>query len=120
MAAFANYPGGGVIVFGIESKTAALIGIEKINAEKIVEQLSAVGRDALEPMVSIEHTIEIYTETPLLFILIKRLDIKTWLIKGMILGVNLEALNDNWKGLKFGANLDSVGKQLLRSLASME
>jgi len=76
LAAFANYPGGGVMVFGIESKTAALIGIEKINAEKIVEQLSAVGRDALEPMVSIEHTIETYNETPLLFIQIKESAIK--------------------------------------------
>lgn len=76
LSAFANYPGGGILVFGIQSKTAELKGVNKQQAERIVEQLSAVGRDALEPMVSIDHAIELYQEVPLLFIQIKESAIK--------------------------------------------
>lgn len=70
LSAFANHPGGGILVFGID-KNAQLKGVLKRDAEKIVEQLSSVGRDALEPMVSIDHSIELYKEIPLLFVQVK-------------------------------------------------
>ena len=85
ISAFSNYPGGGVIVFGIESKTAKLVGVNKEQSEKIIEQLSAVGRDALEPMVSIDHSIEIYQETALLFVHIKESATKPVHLKGKTL-----------------------------------
>lgn len=76
LSAFANNPGGGILVFGIENKTGSLIGISKSSADKIVEQLSSIGRDSLDPMVTIDHSIEIYQDFPLLFIYIKESAIK--------------------------------------------
>ncbi len=71
LSAFANNPGGGMLVFGIENKSASLKSITKAKADKIVEQLSSIGRDSLDPMVSIDHSIELFQGIPLLFILIK-------------------------------------------------
>ncbi|MBK9688502.1 MAG: putative DNA binding domain-containing protein [Saprospiraceae bacterium] len=81
MSAFANYPGGGFIVFGINDKTSQLIGIDRDNANKIVEQLSSVGRDSLEPGVAIDHSVEEFKGHYLLFIYIKESSIKPVYLK---------------------------------------
>ena len=43
LSAFANLPGGGYLVFGIEDKTGTVKGITKIQADIIVERLSPPG-----------------------------------------------------------------------------
>lgn len=68
ICAFANLPGGGFIVFGIEDKTALPKGINKPEADAIVEKLSSLCRDAVSPVVIIEHAIHEYAGVPLLFI----------------------------------------------------
>lgn len=76
LSAFSNNPGGGFIVFGIEDKTASLKGIDQKTAENIIQKLSSVGRDSLNPPVAIDHSIELYSDIPLLFIHIKESAIK--------------------------------------------
>lgn len=68
ICAFANLPGGGFLVFGINSKTATPQGIDKEKADRIVERLSSLCRDGVNPLVNIEHLIEEYDGIPLLFI----------------------------------------------------
>ncbi|MBO8465929.1 MAG: putative DNA binding domain-containing protein [Bacteroidetes bacterium] len=76
LSAFANYPDGGFMVFGIEDNTAKLKGITKEKAEEIVLKISNLSRDSLNPAISIDHTIEKYKDIPLLFIHIKENPVK--------------------------------------------
>jgi predicted HTH transcriptional regulator len=70
LSAFANLPGGGFMVFGIEDGTAKLLGIEQKDASLIVEKLSSLGRDTLSPVIKIDHSIELFHNIPLLFVFI--------------------------------------------------
>lgn len=76
LSAFANQPGGGFIVFGIENNTAKLLGITQQQAEFIVQKLSSLCRDAVNPVIVIDHAIENYYDVPLLFIHIKESSVK--------------------------------------------
>jgi len=76
LTAFANQPGGGFMVFGIEDKTAKPIGITQPDAKLIVQKLSSLCRDSLEPVVIIDHAIETYQTKPLLLIYIKESAVK--------------------------------------------
>ena len=85
LAAFANLPGGGYLVFGIENKTGNLKGIDKKSAEVIIEKLSSLGRDTLDPLVAIDHSIQSYQGKPLLFVHIKESAVKpVHLVSGSI------------------------------------
>jgi len=81
LSAFANLPGGGFIIFGIENKKGNLVGINKEQAENIIQKLANLGRESLEPKISIEHSIEEYNEFPLLFIHIKESAVKPVYLK---------------------------------------
>lgn len=76
LSAFANHPGGGFMVFGVENKTGALIGIDQRAAEGIVQRLSSICRDSINPQVSMDHTIENYNGAPLLFVFVKESAVK--------------------------------------------
>lgn len=82
ISAFANLPGGGYLVFGIEDKTAVPKGITKVDADKIIEKLASLCRDGVEPLVSIDHSIEEYEEVSLLFIHIKESSVKPVYLAG--------------------------------------
>lgn len=81
LSAFANHPGGGFIVLGISNKPFGITGIDEKKANAIVEKLSQLGRDALDPMVVIDHAIETYQGVSLLFVFIKESAIKPVHIK---------------------------------------
>ena len=81
LSAFANYQGGGYIVFGID-KNGAIKGIEQYDVNDIVERLTGIGRTKLEPFVSIDHAIELYKNIPLLFVSINESAVKPVHIKG--------------------------------------
>ncbi len=76
ISAFANQPGGGFLVFGIQDKTATPKGITKVNAENIVQKLSNICRDLVNPLVTMDHAIETYKGVALLFIFVKESDVK--------------------------------------------
>jgi ATP-dependent DNA helicase RecG len=71
LSAFANLPGGGFLVFGIENKMGRLIGISQDKAELIVQKLSSLCRDTIEPQASMQHQIANYNGVPILFVYIK-------------------------------------------------
>ena len=76
LSAFSNQPGGGFVVFGIEDKTAKLIGVTQKQAADIIQKVSSIGRDTLSPMVVIDHAIENYEKVPLLFVFVKESAVK--------------------------------------------
>ena len=76
ICAFANHPGGGYLVFGIEDKTAQPKGISKTEADAIIERLSNLCRNNVNPLVSIDHSIEEFRGVSLLFIHLRESAVK--------------------------------------------
>ena len=76
ICAFANLPGGGFLVFGIEDKTALPKGINQNEAAIIVEKLASLCRDGVTPLVVIDHSVEEYSGVSLLFVHIKESAVK--------------------------------------------
>lgn len=76
ISAFANMPGGGFLVFGIDNKTANIIGIDKAKANSIIERLASLCRDGVNPLIKIDHSIETFREKELLFVYIQESAIK--------------------------------------------
>lgn len=68
LCAFANHAGGGFLVFGINDFMGGIIGIKKDDSEKIIQALSSLARDTLEPVISIDHIIIEYRLKPILII----------------------------------------------------
>lgn len=52
LSAFANHPGGGFLVFGIEDKSGRVQGIGQEQAELIMQKLSSLCRTSVFPLVS--------------------------------------------------------------------
>jgi len=76
ISAFANLPGGGFLAFGIDNKTANVLGVTRDDADAIVEKLASLCRDGVDPLVSIDHSIETFREKELLFVYIKESAVK--------------------------------------------
>lgn len=76
ISAFANLPGGGFLAFGIDDNSGALLGITKSEADNIIERLSSLCRDSVNPLVNIDHSIEDFRDVSILFIYIKESSIK--------------------------------------------
>jgi len=76
IAAFANHPGGGCIVFGVDDKTGGVVGLNKKQANVIVDKLSSLSRDTLNPEPKIEHAIHSYEGAEVLMIYIKESSVK--------------------------------------------
>lgn len=55
LSAFANNPGGGFLVFGIDNKTRQPVGINTQDSERVITTLSNRARGTLNPEVIIEH-----------------------------------------------------------------
>jgi len=82
IAAFANLPGGGFLAFGIDDKIGKVLGITKTDADGIVERLASLCRDGVDPLVSIDHSIETFRGEEILFVYIKESAIKPVHLKG--------------------------------------
>jgi len=76
ISAFANLPGGGFLVFGIDDKGGKVLGITKKEADSIVEKLASLCRDGVDPLVSIDHSIETFREKEVLFVYLKESAVK--------------------------------------------
>lgn len=70
LSAFANLPGGGFMVFGVEDETGKIIGVTQQQASSIVEKLGNLGRDTLNPTIRIDHAVEEFKSVPVLFVCI--------------------------------------------------
>lgn len=67
LSAFANQPGGGYLVFGVDS-AGTPAGVDEKTVETTVNQLANLGRAGLEPPVALDHTVEDYESVRLLFV----------------------------------------------------
>lgn len=76
ISAFANMPGGGFLVFGINNKTAQVLGIDKPKAGDIIERLASLCRDGVNPLVKIDHSIETFRGEEILIVYIHESAIK--------------------------------------------
>lgn len=85
LSAFANYPGGGFLVFGVDNKTRKPVGIELNESESIISTLSNQARGTLHPEVAIDYSSIVYENYNLLFIFINESSVKpVYLKKGTI------------------------------------
>ncbi|MDL2265574.1 putative DNA binding domain-containing protein [Parabacteroides sp. OttesenSCG-928-G07] len=82
LSAFANHPGGGFLVFGVEDNSGKLIGVTQEQAELIMQKLSSLCRDSIFPVISIDHSVQEYKGMPLLFVYIKESAVKPVSING--------------------------------------
>lgn len=76
LCAFANLPGGGFLAFGINNKTAQIVGIDHAKSTQIVEKLASLCRDGVDPLIKIDHSIEEFREQYVLFVYIKESAVK--------------------------------------------
>ncbi len=57
LIAFSNHPNGGFIIFGIENSSGHPVGITKEEISEIVNTLTNLGRDGIEPALILDHTV---------------------------------------------------------------
>ena len=67
LSAFGNQPGGGYLVFGVTS-AGEPVGIAQADADRIVNQVANLGRDGIEPPLTIDHAITMWRDVPLLLV----------------------------------------------------
>lgn len=111
LSAFANHPGGGFLVFGVEDATGALIGVTQVQAELIMQKLSNLCRDSLFPLVNLDHAIEEYKGVPLLFVHIKENAVKP-------VSLNAKSIEDSYirnGGTTRLASRQEIGALMLNS-----
>ena len=75
LCAFANYPGGGWLVYGIKSD-CSFGGITPHEIEIAINQLANLGRDAVEPSLQLDHLGTDFNGHPILFVHIPESAIK--------------------------------------------
>ena len=81
LSAFANQPGGGFFVFGVDA-TGTLRGTGEHEATEIVNRLANLGRDALEPPLVLDHAVESVDSTRLLFVYVHESPVKPVHLRG--------------------------------------
>jgi ATP-dependent DNA helicase RecG len=75
LMAFANYPDGGSLVFGV-ADTGQPVGIQQSEIEKIINTLANLGRDSVEPPIAIDHAVIDFNGTNLLLVHIPEQTVK--------------------------------------------
>ncbi len=81
LIAFSNYAGGGFLVYGVDS-SGSPGGIDTPTIEQVLNQLSNLGRNAIEPPVALDHAVGECNGTRLLFVQIPESAIKPVCPKG--------------------------------------
>ena len=75
LSAFSNHPGGGFFAYGVAS-TGLVVGVTSDQIEQIINQLTNLGRDALEPALRLDHTAVTVSGQGVLFIYVLESPIK--------------------------------------------
>jgi predicted HTH transcriptional regulator len=81
LSALANQPGGGYLVFGVDN-TGTPAGVDEGEIETIVNQLANLGRSGLEPPLALDHAVEDYKSTRLLFVHVPESAVKPVHLRG--------------------------------------
>jgi predicted HTH transcriptional regulator len=75
LCAFANYPGGGYLIFGVKSD-ATLQGLKLGEIEDISNRIANLGRDSVEPPLQLDHEGVDFHQTHMLLVHIPESSIK--------------------------------------------
>jgi ATP-dependent DNA helicase RecG len=67
LSAFANYPGGGYLVFGI-SDLGQVVGLDSNEARQLVADIANLGRDALLPPLTCLHEVVEFRQRQILLV----------------------------------------------------
>lgn len=67
LMAFANYPNGGSLVFGV-ADSGQLVGIDQTAVAQIANTLANIGRDAVEPPLALDHAVVDFKGVPVLLV----------------------------------------------------
>ncbi len=81
LSAFSNLPGGGCLVFGIGPK-GSMIGVNDTQVFTIVTQLTNIGRAGVEPPIALDHTVESFKSSRILFFHVLESPIKPVHLRG--------------------------------------
>ena len=81
LSALANHPGGGYLVFGVDS-AGIPHDVEAETVEKTVNRLANLGRDGLEPSVALDHAVTGYASARLLFVHVPESAVKPVHVRG--------------------------------------
>jgi len=81
LCAFANYPGGGFLVFGVNASGLPYSVDDKFVANT-VNTLANIARDGVEPPVSLDHSVEEFEGESLLFVFITESPVKPVHLRG--------------------------------------
>ncbi len=81
LIAFSHYPGGGFLVYGVDS-AGCPAGLEASAIENTINQLSNIGRTAIEPPIALDHAVGDCDGKRLLFVRIAEANVKPLCLKG--------------------------------------
>ncbi len=81
LSAFANHPGGGCLVFGVD-RSGVPVGVAQTEVETIVNQLANLGRAALEPCVALDHSVETFEDVRMLLVCVPESSVKPVHLRG--------------------------------------
>jgi ATP-dependent DNA helicase RecG len=109
LIAFSNHSGGGFLIFGVAEPNAKLIGVKHEDVANIINKLTNLGRDAIEPPLTLDHAIIEIEGVPLLFVYIPELQGKPAHRRG-------KSIEETWVrtgGSTRKASLQEIGGLLL-------
>lgn len=86
LSAFSNLPGGGFLVFGIEP-SGDLSGLDAKQVESVLNKLGNLAREGVEPPIKLDHAVEDYGGSRLLFVFVPESSVKPVHIRGEDLSV---------------------------------
>lgn len=75
LMAMANHPNGGVLAFGIDNQGVPS-GVDAAQIEQITGTLSNLGREAVDPPVTLDHSVTEYANIPVLLVRIPENPVK--------------------------------------------
>ncbi len=110
LSAFANYSGGGFLVYGVDPSGIPK-GLDAQEVETTINQLANLGRKAIDPPVCLDHSVVEYENAKLLFVCIPESAVKPVHIRG-------KGLEDSFVrsgGTTRSASRNDIGAMMLHS-----
>jgi ATP-dependent DNA helicase RecG len=110
LSALANLPGGGFLVFGVNNAGTA-IGVDEATIEITINKLANIGRDGLEPPISLDHAVEAFGAGRVLFVHVPESAVKPVHLRGK----SLEHAFIRSGGTTRAASRQEIGVMMLHS-----
>ncbi len=110
LSALANLPGGGFLVFGVDN-TGTAVGVDETAIENTMNKLANLGREALEPPLALDHTVESFATVRLLFVHVPESTVKPVHLRGK----SLEHAFIRSGGTTRAASRQEIGTMMLHS-----